>query len=130
MRVRRVLGESPRILAAPSDPSIFQPVASLTAAMYSRSTSARVLLSLCGDGAGNVSEVTRVITTDDFGEADPAEIAPRAPEDPAALLYTGGTTGRAKGVLLSHENLWFAGKSGHDAGHLPEITRGLLALPL
>jgi len=80
--------------------------------------------------AGNVSEGTRVITTDDFGEADPAEIAPRAPEDPAALLYTGGTTGRAKGVLLSHENLWFAGKSGHDAGHLPEITRGLLALPL
>ena len=80
--------------------------------------------------AGNVPEGTRVITTDDFGEADPAEIAPRAPEDPAALLYTGGTTGRSKGVLLSHENLWFAGKSGHDAGHLPEITRGLLALPL
>jgi long-chain acyl-CoA synthetase len=80
--------------------------------------------------AGNVPAGTRVITTDDFGEADPAEIVPRAPEDPAALLYTGGTTGRSKGVLLSHENLWFAGKSGHDAGHLPEITRGLLALPL
>ncbi len=83
--------------------------------------------------AGNVPTSVRTVTTDELAEAfaaEPAEIVPRAPEDPAALLYTGGTTGRSKGVLLSHENLWFAGKSGHDAGHLPEITRGLLALPL
>jgi long-chain acyl-CoA synthetase len=74
-----------------------------------------------------------VVTTDAFAwleEADPLPIVPRAAEDPAALLYTGGTTGRAKGVLLSHENLWFVGRSGHEAGHLPEIRRGLLALPL
>jgi long-chain acyl-CoA synthetase len=83
--------------------------------------------------AGNVPTSVRTVTTDELAEAfgaEPAEIVTRAPEDPAALLYTGGTTGRSKGVLLSHENLWFAGKSGHDAGHLPEITRGLLALPL
>ena len=83
--------------------------------------------------AANVPEGVTVVTTDEFPsleETEPSEIVPRAPDDPAALLYTGGTTGRAKGVLLSHENLWFAGKAGHDAGHLPEITRGLLALPL
>jgi long-chain acyl-CoA synthetase len=80
--------------------------------------------------AGNVPDGTRVVTTEELGEAEPAEIVPRTPDDPAALLYTGGTTGRSKGVLLSHENLWFAGKAGHEAGHLPEITRGLLALPL
>jgi long-chain acyl-CoA synthetase len=80
--------------------------------------------------AGNVPDGVRVVTTDDLGEANPVEVVPGRPEDPAALLYTGGTTGRSKGVLLSHENLWFAGKSGHEAGHLPEITRGLLALPL
>ena len=33
-------------------------------------------------------------------------------------------------MLLSHENLWFAGKAGHDAGHIPGVVRGLLALPL
>ena len=74
-----------------------------------------------------------VVTTDAFAwleEADPLSIVQRAADDPAALLYTGGTTGRSKGVLLSHENLWFVGRSGHEAGHLPEIRRGLLALPL
>jgi long-chain acyl-CoA synthetase len=33
-------------------------------------------------------------------------------------------------VLLSHENLWWAGKGGHDAGHVPGIARALTALPL
>ena len=83
--------------------------------------------------AANVPEGIPVVTTDEFGsleEREPLEIVPRAPEDAAALLYTGGTTGRSKGVLLSHENLWWAGKAGHEAGHIPEITRGLLALPL
>ena len=65
-----------------------------------------------------------------LAEADPAAIVPREDGDLAVLLYTGGTTGRAKGVMLTHENVWFAGKAGYEAAHVPGVTRGLVTLPL
>ncbi len=54
----------------------------------------------------------------------------RADDDLAALLYTGGTTGRSKGVGLTHAGLDAAGAAGYAAGHVPGRTRGLLPLPL
>lgn len=35
-------------------------------------------------------------------------LAPTAPGDVAVLMYTSGTTGRAKGVMLTHGNIWAA----------------------
>ncbi|HEY5429995.1 MAG TPA: AMP-binding protein [Solirubrobacteraceae bacterium] len=63
-------------------------------------------------------------------EAEPRPIVPRADDDLAALLYTGGTTGRAKGVMLSHANLYFSGHAAYDAAHVPGINRALTTLPL
>jgi long-chain acyl-CoA synthetase len=71
-----------------------------------------------------------VVSLASLEETGGAEVVTRADSDAAALLYTGGTTGRAKGVLLSHENLWHAGKAGHDAGYVPGVSRGLGTLPL
>ncbi len=34
-----------------------------------------------------------------------AELSPGGPDDPILLFYTGGTTGKSKGVMLSHRNL-------------------------
>ena len=62
------------------------------------------------------------------GEERP--LADRDPADLAALLYTGGTTGRSKGVALSHANLDAAGAAGFAARYEPGRTRGLVPLPL
>ncbi len=43
--------------------------------------------------------------------AIPCEDAERAGDDVACLFYTGGTTARAKGVMLSHSNLIFNAKN-------------------
>ena len=63
-------------------------------------------------------------------EASPGEIVPRQDSDLAALMYTGGTTGRAKGVMLAHENLWFCAKSSNEATFRPGLNRILVPLPL
>ena len=41
--------------------------------------------------------------------ADPVDAYPSAEDDDAMLLYTGGTTGRSKGVRLSHANVFSNG---------------------
>ncbi len=69
----------------------------------------------------------------DFGELELVEgrsLVRRADDDLAALMYTGGTTGRAKGVALSHANLWRTGRSAFETTHVPGLTRVLTPLPL
>ena len=79
---------------------------------------------------GEVPEGTDAIAFSDLEAAEPGEIVGRADDDMAALLYTGGTTGRAKGVMLSHRGLWEAGRGMNLVAETMTTTRSLLPLPL
>jgi long-chain acyl-CoA synthetase len=70
------------------------------------------------------------VALSDLAAGDPTGVVDRADDDLAALLYTGGTTGRAKGVALTHANLWHAGLAGYRATADDRLARTLVPLPL
>jgi sulfoacetate-CoA ligase len=72
-------------------------------------------------------------TDPDALDLPPATVAPLSPvgdETPAMLMYTSGTTGQPKGVLLSHANMIHAGRVVAAAQALDENDRVLSSLPL
>jgi long-chain acyl-CoA synthetase len=71
-----------------------------------------------------------VVPLDELASEPAGDVVPRDDDDLAALMFTGGTTGRAKGVMLSHRNLWFCAKGSTDSSFVPGLTRTLVPLPL
>ena len=62
--------------------------------------------------------------------APPTGLVERDPSGLAALLYTGGTTGRSKGVMISHNALSAAAWAATAASYDQELSTALLPLPL
>src|SRR5215468_8533589 len=64
----------------------------------------------------------------DFGRGDGSEV-PTEYRDPALYLYTSGTTGRPKGVILTHDNLLANVESCQKAGEFDHRDGFLCLLP-
>lgn len=74
------------------------------------------------DGADSIE--TRAAT------ADPTTVRETEPADPAAILYTSGTTSRPKGVLVTHANYLAVGHAVARHLAVTPADRWLVALPL
>jgi long-chain acyl-CoA synthetase len=60
----------------------------------------------------------------------PAPAAPQATTDVAAILYSGGTTGKPKGILLSHRNFIACAKQVATWGNISPGDSVLAIMPL
>jgi long-chain acyl-CoA synthetase len=83
---------------------------------------------VCVDSPSDHAATVTVAGFADVASSSAGSIVTRAADDLAALLYTGGTTGRSKGVPLTHAGLHWCGKAVNDVDTLAPID--LVSLPL
>ena len=83
-----------------------------------------------GTGADSAAPGVPVLDFAQVEAAEPGSIVDRSGTDLAALLYTGGTTGRSKGVPLSHANLFWCGWAANQNSAGADVNTALVPLPL
>lgn len=84
---------------------------------------AKSIFTLDGDGNGTLTERAAEVTAD-------FDVVPRDKDDMAALLYSSGTTGVPKGIMLTHSNLLRNTEALVEAWGFTDNDRLLHALPI
>ena len=77
-----------------------------------------------------IIEIDKNIFVDQLEETNNEKIWKIDQDDPALLMYTSGTTGKPKGVMLSHKNILAGGKNVALSHKLKTNDRALCVLPL
>ena len=86
-------------------------------------------LIVAGGGAGEHEGTLSFDALVDAGAAV-AELPDTNPDDTAVILYTSGTTGRSKGAMLTHFNLFYNAIAAADGHAIDEGAISLAVLPL
>jgi long-chain acyl-CoA synthetase len=81
-------------------------------------------------GPGRAAPGVPLLDFDQVAAAEPGTITDRSGTDLAALLFTGGTTGRSKGVPLTHANLFWCGRAVNETSVRANVVTSVLPLPL
>ena len=79
---------------------------------------------LDANGSGSLSDLAKGM------KSEPFEAVPRTADDLASFLYTSGTTGRSKGAMLTHENLWINADTLKDYWQFSQSDVLIHALPI
>ena len=84
--------------------------------------------------AARIGLESTIVSTDPdhlvLSDNETDDVASLKSQSPAMLMYTSGTTGKPKGVLLSHANMLHAGRTVSAAHALTPSDRVLSSLPL
>ncbi|MGP3931024.1 AMP-binding protein [Nonomuraea sp. KM88] len=75
-------------------------------------------------------DIPTFVDTAELERASEHGLVRRDPGDLAALMYTGGTTGKAKGVMLSHQGLWQVARAAYELSRQEGKNRALVPVPL